>query len=82
MKGYFPRGAILSGFGEPSTLFKKVIVCNRCGYPALYWHKVGGAYRLHHWAIVNDGKPAFHLHRCGLQAGGAPSLKWPYPRKP
>jgi len=80
MKGYFPRGAILSGFGEPLTLFKKRTTCQKCGKPALYWQKVGGAWRLHHWAAINGKPPAFVLHRCGLSSEGKPSLKWPYPR--
>lgn len=75
--GYFRKGAVLTGFGEPLTLFKAPQTCNRCGKPALYWAKYFGKWRLHHYAVVDGGKPDFHLHRCGLRADGKPSEKWP-----
>ncbi len=76
----FRRGAVLRGFGEPATLFKKVVACNRCGYPTLYWQQAGGKWRLHHWSCPTpDAKPQFVLHRCGLQSDGKPSAKWPMP---
>ena len=79
--GHFPKGAVLSGFGEPPTLFKKPTTCRRCGKPALYWAKHRGDWRLHSWAIVGEGKPALYLHQCGIQADGSPS-KWPAPATP
>ena len=71
--GYFKKGAILTGFGEPLTLFKEPKTCDRCGKGALYWSKHFGKWRLHHYADLDDGKGArFVLHRCGFTSDGKP----------
>lgn len=73
----FRRGAVLVGFGEPITLFKKPITCRRCGCLALYWAKSNGRWLPHHASA--DGK-RFILHRCGLTRDGTPSVRFPWPR--
>ncbi len=79
--GFFPKGAVLAGYGEPATLFKQQKKCQRCGYPALYWSKHSAGWRLHHYADLSDGKGArFVLHRCGLTSEGKPSRRYPYPQ--
>lgn len=72
-------GSSGAGWGEPPTLFKKVIECRRCGYPVLYWAKHNGKWVLHHYAKIGNKPPSFVRHRCGLQSTGEPSAKWPFP---
>ena len=80
MSGFFPKGAILTGFGEPLTLFKEVKSCERCGCGALYWHKHYGKWRLHHYAALPGEARKFIAHQCGKKADGTTSEKYPWPR--
>ena len=66
------------GWGEPPTLFKKVIACHRCGCTPLYWAKSGGEWKPHHFRL-KTGK--FVIHQCGFKSDGTQSEKWPFPRK-
>lgn len=58
---------------HPAVLHKQV-KCRRCERSFLFWHKVEGEWRLHHYADLADGQgPRFVLHRCGFNSDGTPT---------